>query len=136
MVPQLETTGVETRVAGYRVDRPRPDPRSRRAAEHGLTRTVENDLVIPRHDPRAFQRTRLVIDHQIITRRRVAIFAEGSERHGIAADDAESDRLMLHGALHRDRQAEVETDRRRHGGRRPRNAPDPRKAARDFPDHT
>src|SRR3546814_16381309 len=109
MVPQLETTGVETRVAGYRVDRPRPDPRSRRAAEHGLARTVENDLVVPRDDPRAFQRTRRVIDHQVITRRRVAIFAEGSERHGVAADDTKAGRLMLHAALHRARQAEVET---------------------------
>src|SRR3546814_15118459 len=96
--PQFETIGVETLFAGDRRDRPLPDPRSRRAAEHGLARTVENDLVIPRDDPRTFQRTRLVIDHQIIARRRVAIFAEGSERHGIAADDAESDRLMLHGA--------------------------------------
>src|SRR3546814_2224918 len=84
--PQFETIGVETLFAGDRRDRPLPDPRSRRAAEHGLARTVENDLVVPRDDPLAFQRTRRVIDHQVITRRRVAIFAEGSARHGVAAD--------------------------------------------------
>src|SRR3546814_17191456 len=107
--PQFETIGVETLFAGDRRDRPLPDPRSRRAAEHGLARTVENDLVVPRDDPRAFQRTRRVIDHQVITRRRVAIFAEGSERHGVAADDTKARRLMLHAAPPRARQAEDET---------------------------
>src|SRR3546814_17025487 len=64
--PQFETIGVETLFAGDRRDRPLPDPRSRRAAEHGLARTVENDLVAPRDDPSAFQRPRRVIDHQVI----------------------------------------------------------------------
>jgi hypothetical protein len=42
---------------------------------------------------------------------------------------------MLHRALHRDRQPQVETERGRHGRRGCRNEHDARKTEREFPDH-